>query len=334
MGIPSGFIDWINILYSNPMISINVNNFHSEPFRVTRGIRQGCPLSPLLYTICVEGLANLIINNDCIRGISIGRNTVKIIQHADDTSICVTRDEEFQVLDSIFYTYSEGSGSKINTPNTRGLWLGTWKNRRDNPGNFKWTNQKLNILGIYFGNEVTPEDNWNERINKITCILCQWKRRFLTMKGKAVVVNSLVGSTLAYFGSVISCPDYIKKLDDVIWDFFWSGKPDKMKKDTIRGPANMGGVGLINIGLNLRALKLQWLQKYTVQQGKWKTLFDYWIKRTSGVDNLGWFVLNNPQKYSPYTPILYRDVINAFVQSGGRVNCIISCINEALEMPL
>ena len=209
------------------------------------------------------------------------------------------------------------------------MWLGTWKNRRDNPGNFKWTNQKILILGIYFGNEVTPEDNWNERINKITCILCQWKRRFLTMKGKAVVVNSLVGS------SVISCPDYlIKKLDDVIWDFFWSGKPDKMKRDTIRGPANMGGVGLINIGLKLRALKLQWLQKYTVQQGKWKNLFDYWIKRDSGVDNLGWFVLNNPKKYSPYTPIFYRDVINAFVQSGCRVNCIISCINEALEMPL
>ena len=48
MGIPSGFIDWIKILHSNPMISINVNNFHSEPFRVTRGIRQDCPLSPLL----------------------------------------------------------------------------------------------------------------------------------------------------------------------------------------------------------------------------------------------------------------------------------------------
>ena len=55
MGIPVELIKWIKIMYSNPVSAIIVNNFITEPFSVTRGIRQGCPLSPLLYTIiCAE----------------------------------------------------------------------------------------------------------------------------------------------------------------------------------------------------------------------------------------------------------------------------------------
>ena len=63
MGIPDIFIHWIKILYQKPMSAIIVNNFITEPFCVSRGIRQGCPLFPLLFSICAEGLANLIRTN-------------------------------------------------------------------------------------------------------------------------------------------------------------------------------------------------------------------------------------------------------------------------------
>ena len=53
-------IEWTRILYQNPLVSINVNNHFTEPFRAERGIRQGCPLSPLLYALCAEGLSSLI----------------------------------------------------------------------------------------------------------------------------------------------------------------------------------------------------------------------------------------------------------------------------------
>lgn len=337
MGIPSGLKHWIKILYSNPLVVINVNNFLTEPFSATRGIRQGCPLSPLLYSICVEGLANLIRSSNCIKGVNLpGQEvTFKVVQHADDTTIFVTDNKEFTMLEKIFYTYSEGSGSKINVQKTQGLWLGAWKNRQDTPGNFKWTNEKIKILGIYFGNEVRPEDNWAERLNRMKSVLNRWKERSLTLKGKSVVVNSLIGGSLAYCGSVLSCPDdLIKKMNDVIMDFYWSGKPDKIKRDTIRGPSNLGGTGLINIECKLQALKLKWLNKYTQVQGKWKYLFDFWIEKANREENLGWFVFCNPSSFSSRTTSFYRSLLQAFVKTGGKIELDLTCINEALVIPL
>ena len=241
MGVPPGLIQWITILYNNPMFTVSVNNFFTKSFKATRGIRQGCPLSPLLYSMCVEGLANLLRGSNGVRGIDLpGQNVnFKIVQHADDTNIFITDNKDFVALEKVIYTYSEGSGSKINTEKSQGVWLGAWKTRKDKPGKFIWTNHMIKILGIYFGNEVKPQDNWTEQINKMKSILNRWKERYLTLKGKAVVINSLIGGSLAYYGSIVPCPnEFIQEMEKAIMNFYWSGKPDKIKRDTIRGPKN------------------------------------------------------------------------------------------------
>ena len=103
MGVPGGLIEWIQTIYSNPLSTINVNNYFTEPIRVTRGIRQGCPMSPSLYAICAEGLANMIRNNKRIKGLELPKqDIVKIIQHADDMSIFITQDSDFKNLEYFF----------------------------------------------------------------------------------------------------------------------------------------------------------------------------------------------------------------------------------------
>ena len=66
-----------------------------------------------------------------LQGINIPASSenIKIIQHMDDTTVMVNRDEDFNVLTSILNTYSEGSGSRINNQKTTGLWLGKWKKK-------------------------------------------------------------------------------------------------------------------------------------------------------------------------------------------------------------
>ena len=230
MGIPVELIKWIKIMYSNPVSAIIVNNFITEPFSVTRGIRQGWSLSPLLYTICAEGLACLIRTNKTIKGIRLPGTVEcqKLIQHADDTTIFITENKDFEALESIFQIYSEGSGSKINKEKSHGLWLGKWKNRKDKPGGLNWENQSLKILGIVFGNEDNSSQNWEPRINKMKGVLNRWKGRNLTMKGKSVIVNSLIGAGLSYFGTTLSCPEeYIQKMQNIILNFYWNDKPHK-----------------------------------------------------------------------------------------------------------
>ena len=63
------------------------NGYASEFFKLERGIRQGCPLSALLFILVVESLAIKIRSAENIKGISVGTFTAKISQLADDTTL-------------------------------------------------------------------------------------------------------------------------------------------------------------------------------------------------------------------------------------------------------
>jgi len=58
MGLPQGFIAMFRALYQGASARVRVNGHLSAPFELTRGVRQGCPVSPLLYasasSLCVS----------------------------------------------------------------------------------------------------------------------------------------------------------------------------------------------------------------------------------------------------------------------------------------
>ena len=81
------FRRWVSTLYINSTACV-CNNGHSTGFfSVTRGVRQGCPLSPYLFILCADILSRAIIYNNNIKGISIHGYEVKVIQYADDTVV-------------------------------------------------------------------------------------------------------------------------------------------------------------------------------------------------------------------------------------------------------
>ena len=91
------FIKWVTILYKNTTNSIINNGWVSESFKISRGIRQGCPISALLYILCAEIMAENIRNNKNINGIKIGRDKeIKVTQMADDTTIILRAENDIQ----------------------------------------------------------------------------------------------------------------------------------------------------------------------------------------------------------------------------------------------
>jgi hypothetical protein len=119
-GFNASFIQWIKACIETPWIAPLVNGRATKFFQATRGIRQGCPLSPMLYAIQASALRFQL--DHChsqheLMGIKIARG-VKDINHAqfvDDTlllrgaSTIIARKFK-QQLD----LYKEASGSQIN----------------------------------------------------------------------------------------------------------------------------------------------------------------------------------------------------------------------------
>ena len=75
MGFVDDFIPWVRFLYIDVRSSVFVNGYTSRPFNPSRGVRQGCPLSPLLYVFSMEVLAANVrchpdITGLCLPGLS------------------------------------------------------------------------------------------------------------------------------------------------------------------------------------------------------------------------------------------------------------------------
>ncbi len=64
-GFGENFMKWIRILYKDAITNIKCNGVLTQCFKITRSIRQGCPLSALLYSLVAEPLRNQTIGSDC-----------------------------------------------------------------------------------------------------------------------------------------------------------------------------------------------------------------------------------------------------------------------------
>lgn len=114
-GFEEGFISWVKLLYTHPLAAVITNGHQSDYFSLSRGTRQGCPLSPLLFAIAIEPLAIALRQSDGFSGIMKGRLTHKLSLYADDLLLYTSN--PVTSVPSIVHTlnkFGKISGYKIN----------------------------------------------------------------------------------------------------------------------------------------------------------------------------------------------------------------------------
>ncbi|PFX14836.1 Transposon TX1 uncharacterized 149 kDa protein [Stylophora pistillata] len=200
MGFGSSFVAWIDLFYTRVQSAVNVNGYLTPFFSLSRGVRQGCPLSSLLYVLVSEVLACSIRADPRIKGLSLpGCPPLSpISQYADDTSLILTSDEGISAALDIYRCYELASGSRINLSKSKGLWLDGWRGRTDPTVPFDWSPVKLKVLGVFIGPGNLEEDNWRPRINAVDYVLKSWRSRVLSFRGKALVINALALSRVCF----------------------------------------------------------------------------------------------------------------------------------------
>ena len=91
------------------------NAFATKHFNLSRGVRQGCPLSGIFFVIGVEILSNAIKRSKEIEGIQIDQNkSIKITQYADDTTVFVKNIRSVYRLFDLLRQFENCSGLRIN----------------------------------------------------------------------------------------------------------------------------------------------------------------------------------------------------------------------------
>ena len=111
-------------------------------------MRQGDPLSPILFILGLEILACSIRKNENIQGIQIGSSEVKLTLFADDMTCFLHNGSSYDCLRVCLTKFSECSGLKVNEEKTQFFSLGTRNSEYERfPHEFK---NSIKILGVYF----------------------------------------------------------------------------------------------------------------------------------------------------------------------------------------
>ena len=146
----------------------------SKPLEVTFSIRQGDPISMLLYIIYMEPF--LLSVRRQVSGIRVGGFMQIDEDYADDVEILVDKDEDIVLVDEIFKKFELCSGAKLSRSNkSKILGLGIWQNRTNWP--FPWlrTEEELKVFGVFirrsFGE--TLQRNWSDLVGKFRGISVQ-----------------------------------------------------------------------------------------------------------------------------------------------------------------
>ena len=117
------FIGWLKTLYAGANCKVINNGWLSEPINLECGVRQGCPLSHLLYTIVIETLANAICRHPGITGVSIPgtKQRSKISAYADDGTLSLRDNLSVTRAFDVIRTFEKASGSKLNLTKAEGV---------------------------------------------------------------------------------------------------------------------------------------------------------------------------------------------------------------------
>ena len=115
IGIDGPFLKIINSIYLKPSVSIICNGDKLEAFPIRSGVKQGCPLSPLLFNIVLETLAVAIREEKEIEGIKIGNEDTKLSLFEYDMMVYLENPREStKKLVEIINNFSKVAGYKIN----------------------------------------------------------------------------------------------------------------------------------------------------------------------------------------------------------------------------
>ena len=236
LGFGESYIKWIKLLYRNTKLCIIQNGHFTEFFDIQRGCRQGDPISPYLFNICVEILGIMIRNSKSIKGIIIGNKEFRLLQYADDT--CLFLDGREKCLKSaldLLFQYSKFSGLKPNIEKTEVIWIGGKAGSNDRMcSNYKlnWNNSTFKALGITFSADIINIEtlNFEPKLREIEKLISQLSKRNISTLGNITVVKTMLLPIITHLFYTLPSPSQqtLNEINSSFFKYIWGNKKDRI----------------------------------------------------------------------------------------------------------
>jgi hypothetical protein len=112
MGVGDDFVDWVSWLLTQTSARAEVNGFLSGLHEFPAGVRQGCPLSPLLYLFVSEALLRFIKAHPALQ-VTVDSLTLSAQAFADDTHVFLDSLDHVPALLAHLDVFKQASGQAV-----------------------------------------------------------------------------------------------------------------------------------------------------------------------------------------------------------------------------
>ena len=263
-----------------------LNGIPGKQFLCKCGVRQGDPLSPLLFVIAAD-LLQSVVNQMLVTGtLSLPLQThdrdFPIIQYADDTILFLAaKDDELVALKNMLLTFQQSTGLKVNFAKSSMIPLNMPNEEAD---------RLAAILGCKIGQLPftylgLPLGTTRPRIIDLMPLVDSLERRLtasssmLNQGSRLQLLTSVLTSLPIYFLCSLNIPPgIIKQLDRIFRQCLWRGNSDAPKQslaawELVCRPRDKGGLGIINLNIQNKGLLIKHLHKfYNKVDVPWVTL--------------------------------------------------------------
>ncbi|KAF1333494.1 Rxlr effector protein, partial [Globisporangium splendens] len=275
-GFGRQFVDLVRRMHTDTTAQYLVNGELSREWEVKSGIRQGCPLAPLLFIVAAEILALAVQQDPYLEGIRVTKSGAEphlISTFVDDSAVFLKQGRQLPRLMQLLTEFGQQSGLHVQPTKSSYISLNTAVVQEQRCGiPILKHGETVRYLGIQIGTGNITQANWEDRLQKLRTRLIIATKVSNSVVGRVLILNSVLLPSILFTAGYIKPPaKVVDQLVNLQKQFLWKstlgtdGMRHKVSPSLLYLPVKEGGIGLYSIPLAIKRQAMRrttrWLQR-------------------------------------------------------------------------
>lgn len=271
LGFGPAFIDAVRVLHWDTVGRVMVNQHISEFFEINSGVKQGCPLAPLLFTIATQPLQAALRSELSFHGIHFHGYRMTHRLYADDSTLFARDEQDARTAMHVVQLFCSASAMALNFSKCKILLLNLngcvifdpGSNDRNNPPMAILSDNDFEpLLGMKMNPLASQEGLLECLEQKMRDKVAKWTDRDVPLLTKVSIVKMSFTPLLWYLWTFLRVRDqHLDAMRRLIDQFTWKGAPLRLKQTEGYRPVRDGGLAIPDLEATRCAIKAKIVQR-------------------------------------------------------------------------